>query len=570
MNLVKKSLKYLASKEKLNLSFICFLIVLSSFFELFGIGLILPILNLIVDSDYYSNSKYFNNLSELFEIKNHTNLIYILIILIIFLNFVKSLILSFTLWYQNSVISLIHIRITTLIYKKYINSNWEFFLNKNSATILRNVHSNTHEFTSKILHNILLIFADLIILIFLVSFLMYVNFQITLIALIFFLIIGFIFQKITKKYNQKFGIVRQEFLKLVNKHLLESFRSFKLIKLNLAEKYFFNTYKYISTQEILSKMKQDIFQKFPKIWIEFIVLISVSIFLIFSISNSENVLNTIPLIGVFVLATFKILPSLNRIIFSLQALRFAAPALDNLDKDIDQIDKKKTIIQNNDEKFPIKFNKQIEIKSLSFGYEKSDKNLFNNFNFKIKKNEFIGILGESGSGKSTLIDILMGIIKPKIGNVLVDDVDIFNNLDNWFKNIGFVPQETYLLDDTIKNNIIFGSNKESIDEDYISEILKILELEGLVNERQAGQETLVGDNGVKLSGGQKQRIGLARALYKKPKVLILDEFTSSLDLITEEKILKELIKFKNKITIIFVTHRDAVVKYCDRTIHLNK
>ena len=119
MNLVNKSLKYLASKEKLNLSFICFLIVLSSFFELFGISLILPILNLIVDSDYYSNSEYFNNLSELFEIKNHTNLIYILIILIIFLNFVKSLILSFTLWYQNSVISLIHIRITTLIYKKY-------------------------------------------------------------------------------------------------------------------------------------------------------------------------------------------------------------------------------------------------------------------------------------------------------------------------------------------------------------------------------------------------------------------------------------------------------------------
>ena len=480
------------------------------------------------------------------------------------------MILSFTLWYQNSVISLIHIRITTLIYKKYINSNWEFFLNKNSATILRNVHSNTHEFTSKILHNILLIFENLIILIFLVSFLMYVNFQITLIALIFFLIIGFIFQKITKKYNQKFGIIRQEFLKLVNKHLLESFRSFKLIKLNLAEKYFFNTYKYISTQEILSKMKQDIFQKFPKIWIEFIVLISVSIFLIFSISNSENVLNTIPLIGVFVLATFKILPSLNRIIFSLQALRFAAPALDNLDKDIDQIDKKRTIIQNNDEKFSIKFKKQIEIKSLSFGYEKSDKNLFNNFNFKIKKNEFIGILGESGSGKSTLIDILMGIIKPKIGNVLVDDVDIFNNLDSWFKNIGYVPQETYLLDDTIKNNIIFGSNKESIDEDYISEILKILELEGLINERQEGQETLVGDNGVKLSGGQKQRIGLARALYKKPKILILDEFTSSLDLITEEKILKELIKFKNKITIIFVTHRGSVVKYCDRTIHLDK
>ena len=282
-------------------------------------------------------------------------------------------------------------------------------------------------------------------------------------------------------------------------------------------------------------MKQDIFQKFPKIWIEFIVLISVSIFLIFSISNSENVLNTIPLIGVFVLATFKILPSLNRIIFSLQALRFAAPALDNLDKDIDQIDKKRTIIQNNDEKFSIKFNKQIEIKSLSFGYEKSDKNLFNNFNFKIKKNEFIGILGESGSGKSTLIDILMGIIKPKIGNVLVDDVDIFNNLDSWFKNIGYVPQETYLLDDTIKNNIIFGSNKESIDEDYISEILKILELEGLINERQEGQETLVGDNGVKLSGGQKQRIGLARALYKKPKILILDEFTSSLDLITERR-----------------------------------
>ena len=182
----------------------------------------------------------------------------------------------------------------------------------------------------------------------------------------------------------------------------------------------------------------------------------------------------------------------------------------------------------------------------------------------------MGVIGASGSGKSTLIDLLMGIINPQSGNIYVDDKNIKNITKSWQRNIGYVPQDTYLLDESIKNNIAFGIPEKLINIKKINEIIASLGLKKMIDDLPYGIESYVGDNGVKLSGGQKQRLGLARALYISPKIIILDEATSALDIENEEKILKLIGGIKNKISIIIISHRESIFPYCDQILNLDQ
>jgi len=201
------------------------------------------------------------------------------------------------------------------------------------------------------------------------------------------------------------------------------------------------------------------------------------------------------------------------------------------------------------------------MKDISFNYKY--KNVINNVNIKIKEGSSVGIIGRSGSGKSTLVDLILGLLDPEKGKVLVDGTDIINNKKSWQKNIGYIPQDTYLLDDSIKNNIVFGIDAEKIDYKLLSETIKIAQLEKFIELSKNKLDTIVGNRGIKISGGEKQRIGIARALYNNPKILIFDEATSALDIDNENKILEEVYDGLNDKTIIIISHRNNTVKYCD-------
>jgi ATP-binding cassette subfamily C protein len=173
------------------------------------------------------------------------------------------------------------------------------------------------------------------------------------------------------------------------------------------------------------------------------------------------------------------------------------------------------------------------------------------------------LIGKSGSGKSTLVDIMIGLLEPSTGEIFIDDNNIGIKKISWQKQLGYVPQEVYLLDDTIRNNITFGIEKEEIDEKLLSDVIEKSQLKNLINSLSNKLDTLIGDRGARLSGGEKQRIGIARALYNKPKVIVFDEATSSLDIYNENKILKEIYENKKDKTLIIISHRNNTVKYCD-------
>jgi ATP-binding cassette, subfamily B, bacterial PglK len=572
MNSFNTIIKLLTSDEKFKLFNIFLLIFTCSLLEMLGIGLIFPILNLILDPVFFENNNVIQLVKQKLKISDKNILIIVILSLMMLLNLIKSLILSLTAWRQARDISKIHIRITNDLYLNYIKSPWEFIMHKNSGALIRNIHSSTHELTSKMITGYILLASEFLIIIFICTLLIIINFKITIFALIFFSILGFISQGITRKYNYKFGEIRSKNLKLINKHIIETFRSFKLIKVFNKENVFSSKYLKISKDEIDSKTYQEVFQRLPRIWIEFLTIFFIGSITIFSLKfiDVDGLAKFIPLLGVFVAALYKLLPSLAKILNTIQTFRFAYPAIKILHNDMLKFKKYKSYLLDRQSKpNALEFNTKITFKNIKFRYPNTQNYIFDNFSYKIEKNKTIGIIGKSGSGKSTLVDLLMAILNPESGQILIDDKDLIENKLAWQNKIGYVPQETYLLDDTIKNNVAFGVKNEFISSSKVLEAINKSGLKSVIENLPQQTDTYTGDNGVKLSGGQKQRIGLARAIYLSPEVLILDEATSALDIETEKKILNLLKEYKNKITIIIISHRDSILPYCDEILELN-
>jgi ATP-binding cassette subfamily C protein len=216
------------------------------------------------------------------------------------------------------------------------------------------------------------------------------------------------------------------------------------------------------------------------------------------------------------------------------------------------------------------FTKSFKISNVSYFYPKYKKNVLNNISIDLKPNSSIAIIGETGAGKSTLIDIILGLLDPSEGKILIDGVPLKKNLHQWQSILGFIPQDIYLDDDTIKNNIIFSASENEIDEEHLKKILKLTLLDKFINSLPLKINTEIGNRGVRLSGGQIQRIGIARCLYRRPKVIIMDEATSSLDYKSEKLIINSINQIKQNTTFITIAHRLSTIKSCDIIYLLEK
>jgi ATP-binding cassette subfamily C protein len=270
-------------------------------------------------------------------------------------------------------------------------------------------------------------------------------------------------------------------------------------------------------------------------------------------------------LGLYIAAVFRLMPSVNKIINAIQAIKYLEPIIDNLLVDFDSIDKNSSFVKKDLQK--TKMNSKIILSNVTYGYNK-DKLILDNLSLTINKNQKIGISGQSGCGKSTLIKILGGLIKPNNGQFIIDDkIQIKDDYLN-LKDISFVPQNIFILNDTIRKNIAFGIDDEKIDDEKVNNCIKQVQLDQMLNTLSNGVNHNLLERGKNLSGGQIQRIGIARALYFEPDVIIFDESTSSLDKTNEEKILKLIEEISSNKTIIFVTHRKEVLSFCDITYHM--
>ena len=309
----------------------------------------------------------------------------------------------------------------------------------------------------------------------------------------------------------------------------------------------------------------------PRPLFELFVLLITGLLIIFTFQNKSEIVSIVPTLGVFLTAAYRLIPSFARIVEHIQKFQFNIQAAEKLNRDKEKFQNIK--FENTNKTYKTFFKDNINFQNVSFGYNKNlslEENLIlKKINLKIKKGSKIGIVGKSGSGKSTLLDLIMGLISPQFGKIFIDGQKISDVKSDWQKSIGCVPQEVFILDDTLKRNVAFGLPDMSIDNQKVEKAIELANLSEFKDSLKFGLETLLGESGSRLSGGQRQRIGIARALYNQPNILIFDEATNALDEETEKKIIKEIFEKEDKKTIIFVSHNLKNLSFCDTTYEIN-
>jgi ATP-binding cassette subfamily C protein len=556
----KKIFSILDWKDKKKFFFLSLLILLISIFEVMSIGMVFPLVSFLIDENNISKFK------NLFQLNNFNNeeIIRLTILFISAIFIAKFILTIFFQIRQNRIIFQLMHSLLKKIYTKYLNQPYSFFLNKNTSHLISNLSTQVPDVIYNFIMPMMLLFSEILILAFIVILLVVVDYKTILIASIVGFI-SFLFLRMVNNQIKFLGTARVFNEKKKMQNIQQSLLAIKETILFDRQNYFINKFNKFSSATTIILSKYFSFLELPKILLELIGFIFLIVLIFFFYYLGYNGREILPLIVIFSLAAYKILPSANRIINSIQRMRFTTGAIDSVYYEIRN--SKNTIVDiKNDSPKPLQFNNFINIKNIFFKYQGSSRFILKNFNLKINKGEILGIYGKSGSGKTTLINILLGLLEPSKGIVLIDSIDIKKNIKSWQKNIGYVPQIIHLLNSSIKENINLGFfDKNNI---TIKASLQLSQLDNFVKNLKNKEKTSIGEDGVKISGGQRQRLGIARAIYRNPEVLILDEPTSSLDNETEEDFIKTIFSMKRKKTIIIVSHKDSVLKKCDRIIKL--
>jgi ABC-type bacteriocin/lantibiotic exporter with double-glycine peptidase domain len=370
----------------------------------------------------------------------------------------------------------------------------------------------------------------------------------------------------TKKLVYNWGLVRQEQEGYVNQHLMQGLGGIKEVKLMGKEDFFLAEFSGHSTKKNRIIAKQLALIQVPRLFLEFLSVLGIVCLVFISVYRHVNIEYLLTILGVYMVGSYRLIPSVNKIMASLQNIKFHQPVVNLVATELERFKGLEKIAQlaTGNKKIHLPFNHLVSVENLSFHYASNNRLVLKDISFQINKGECIGIIGESGSGKSTMIDLILGLMQPVKGKIFCDGKDIQENMRNWQNLIGYVPQNIYLTDSSLKANIAFGVPADEIDENALEDAISCAMLDTFVKNLEHGVNTQIGERGTKISGGQRQRIGIARALYHNPELLILDEATSALDSETEYDVMKAVTDLKGTRTIIIVAHRHSTLAKCDR------
>lgn len=563
--IIKKFFLFFDPNEYKKLIVLFILMFISMLLETIGIGLIIPMLYAISDPDAIREYGIVKN-SFVSDLSNEDIISYFLI-LMLSSYVIKAIFMTFVAWYRFTFVFQFQANLSFKIFKNYLKQPYLFYLNSNVSDLTQNLIRETNLLTFYFLIPILLVASESLVLLGIISFLFYIEPLGCILLLLIFGVPTYLFNKTTKIKIKKLGRDRQIYESSRLRHAQQGLRAIKEIRLLGRQKFLEDIYSKNNDGLAKIETKENIFQMLPNIWLELFAVIGI-IGLAFSIflkgSDSSHVLSSL---GLFFAASIRLIPSLTRIINSWNRIKYSQSSVDILHSELKLSDS--CIIENKDASNRF-FGKGLSLKNVSFSYQDDLDLVVNKVNLDVHHGDFIILTGSSGSGKSTLINIILGFIKPNQGSVLVDQQNIHDNLRAWQNQIGYVPQNIYMTDDTIRCNIAFGITPNDIDDDAVRKAIASAQLTEFIDSLPDGLSSLLGENGCRLSGGQRQRLGIARALYHSPSILIMDEGTSALDTDTELEIMNMLHTMKEDKTIIMVTHSIRNMKFCDHLYKLEQ
>ena len=558
----KKALEVLNNKEKnLALKAVFFLIP-ASVLEILGIFSVLPFLSMIADYESISGIKIFQFFVDFLNISDKKMQITVVGFTSLFMLNASLIIKAMSVKLAIRVSKQIEKELSLDLLDAYISQNYSWFINKNTNELAQSILSEVSTYTSGVLLPIINIIGFLAALIATAVILFIFDPLAAMISITLFAAILLAIYKFYKKRLVAYGIERLNTNLRRFESVTNSFKALKEMKLYGIEDNFLE--KFSDDAEIFAKSqsKVETISQIPRFVIEAITFTLVIILAILFNSYFDQSKDMLMILSVYGIAGYKLLPSLYSIFNSLSQIKASTPVLKKINNDISLKNKKTT---NNNKK---SFYESIAIKNFSFAYDKNSPLILNNINLNIAKGEKIALVGASGSGKTTLVDALLGLIKTKAGELIIDNVVIDSSQDQKLNFVAYVPQITTIFNTSFSRNITIGLNHQDFNDELIISCMKIACLDDFVQPSNSSNKSLnmeVGQDGRYLSGGQRQRLGIARALSRKPKLLVLDEATSALDSSTERKILNKLISIE-ELTIICITHRAEVLKLFDRVV----
>ena len=559
LDIINKLRRILPPKYKFFALFLIFLMGCSALLELCMLGLLMPLVLAVSTPNWTEQSgvlvkiyRFCGNPPE------HRFIVYLALLVILFAVF-KTVFNYFMIWCQSRFVSDLTRLLTRNLIINYISAPYLFHV-QNGMSELMNRVQNVRTLLGQVLQPLLFLFSELFVVVTLFCGIC----VIMPVAAVMVLLLGFITLAAylpVKKYIEKLGMEQFIWNGRYSKAILQALATIKEVKLSCDESCFIESV--VDSRWNLSRAEKKLYDisQVPRLTIELLAVVIAMLILIVLIGMNTSLSHIIMYAAIFIAAMFRLLPSFNRIQYNLVNVRGGVFILNKLyddltDFEVESLEKTAK---------PIPFRKDLEIRNLSFSY--GEHAIFRNFSAVIRHHESVALTGPSGSGKTTLADLIIGFLTPDAGDILVDGVSIFDNLKAWRSKIGYVSQNIYLLNDSIRNNIAF-CRPEDIDDARVAEAMKTAQIYDFVQSLPEKEHTIIGELSSTISGGQRQRIAIARALYQQPELLILDEATSALDNETEKAFIDALHTLRGSITIIMIAHRLSSLKYCDRTIPL--
>lgn len=555
----------LSSEQKRYAVLVLIMGLIAALLELLGVAVILPILDMLLDTETLENKWFIKPFIEPLGLNSDAKMIWFVCIAVIIIYILKNIYFTFYSWVSLKYAYKIRRELSIRVLRAYMRQGYIFFVGNNSSRLLQGIGGDIDSVYS-ILNNVFGILTKIMTIMCIGIFIIFQFWEMAFVLILLAVLSLMLMQLIFQKAMRKNGITRRNLLFENSKISIEAIQGSKEILVMHKQDYFVQLYSKVLAKLYRVCVKVDLGASSPSYIIETICITGIMTVVAIQMGSMDSSYALLSQLSTIAIGAFRILPALgaitsgvNTITMHTSQLSAAYETLAGVEElERQEVRKKVTADKYRD----IKFQKELEIRKIFYRYPNTEEDVINGVSLKVEKGQSIAFIGPSGSGKTTMSDIILSLLKPQKGAILMDGVDIEDLGEEWSKIIGYVPQSVYIVDDTIKHNIAFG--EDFIDEEQVWRSLEIAKLDDFVKSLPEGINTVVGERGVRFSGGQRQRLAIARALYRNPEILILDEATAALDNETEEEVMKAIEALQGYKTMIIVAHRLTTIRNCDK------
>ncbi|MBQ7200413.1 MAG: ABC transporter ATP-binding protein [Eubacterium sp.] len=560
---MKKFRGILSRHQKVRIIELGFLMIIGGFLEMLSVSLILPFMDAVMTPERIMKNSIVVAVCDFFDLHSHRTFLVLLALVLAIIYILKNAFLLFQMHVQARFVANNQFAVQCRLLHNYINRPYEYFLWIDSGEVLRVITNDTAQ-TFTLLSNIMMFFSEMVVSGILIITIFVASPGVTIAMAALLLVMVLVIMGVLRPILNRSSKRNAKAAASMNKWLLQSIQGIKELKIMRKEEFFEEEFNESGSEYVRMSRRVTTLGQIPRFMIEAVAMSLFLLVVAYLIYKGTDLEDVIPLLSVVAMAAIRLLPSVNRISLCMAAMASGEPYLDKMIENLQEVHSYTDDEAVEEQPGAVgRLDREFGFEDVAYRYPSGDSDVLTGADINIKTGESVGIVGASGAGKTTAVDILLGLLRPKGGQVVVDGTDIRLDMDGWLSQIGYIPQMIFMLDGTIRENVAFGVPEDEVDDDRVREALREAALLDFVDSLSGGLDTELGERGVRLSGGQRQRIGIARALYTDPSILFFDEATSALDNETETAIMESINSLHGTKTMVIIAHRLTTIEGCD-------